>query len=39
MEEARLNHHASVEGGVMAQECGSVLSAFFAARRGKVPSA
>lgn len=39
MEEARLNHHTTVEGGVMAQECGSVLSAFFAARRGKVPSA
>lgn len=35
MEEQRLNHHATVEGGVMAQECGSVLSAFFAARRGK----
>lgn len=39
MEEARLNHHATVEGGVMAQECGSVLSAFFAARRGKSLSA
>lgn len=39
MEEKRLNHHATVEGGVMAQECGHVLSAFFAARRGKVPSA
>jgi tRNA(adenine34) deaminase len=39
MEEARLNHHATVEGGVMAQECGRTLSAFFAARRGKVPSA
>jgi tRNA(adenine34) deaminase len=39
MEEARLNHHTIVEGGVMAQECGSALSAFFAARRGKVPSA
>ena len=39
MEEARLNHHATVEGGVMAQECGRALSAFFAARRGKVPSA
>jgi tRNA(adenine34) deaminase len=38
MEEARLNHHATVEGGVMAQECGGALSAFFAARRGKVPS-
>jgi tRNA(adenine34) deaminase len=39
MEEARLNHHATVEGGVMAQECGSALSAFFAARRGKSLSA
>lgn len=39
MEEARLNHHATVEGGVMAQECGGVLSAFFAARRGKSLSA
>lgn len=39
MEEARLNHHATVEGGVMAQECGRTLNAFFAARRGKVPSA
>lgn len=35
MAEARLNHHATVEGGVMALECGGVLSAFFAARRGK----
>jgi tRNA(adenine34) deaminase len=39
MEETRLNHHATVEGGVMAQECGSALSAFFAARRGKSLSA
>jgi len=34
-DEARLNHHATIEGGLMADECGSMLSAFFAARRGK----
>lgn len=33
--ESRLNHHASVEGGVLATECGAVLSSFFAARRQK----
>jgi len=33
--EARLNHHADIEGGVLAEECGALLSAFFAARRGK----
>ena len=33
--EERLNHHAEVTGGVMAEECGALLSAFFAARRGK----
>lgn len=33
--EERLNHHATVEGGVLAEECGALLSAFFAARRGK----
>lgn len=32
----RLNHHATVTGGVRAQECGALLSAFFAARRGSV---
>jgi tRNA(adenine34) deaminase len=31
--EARLNHHATVVGGVRADECGRVLSDFFAARR------
>lgn len=31
--EARINHHAAVEGGVLAEECGSMLSRFFAARR------
>lgn len=33
--EARLNHHAEVEGGVLAEECGALLSRFFAGRRGK----
>lgn len=33
--ETRLNHHASVSGGLLAQECGEVLSAFFAARRAR----
>jgi len=31
--EPRLNHHASVEGGVLGEECGELLRAFFAARR------
>lgn len=31
----RLNHHASVEGGILAEECSALLSAFFAARRKK----
>ena len=31
--EPRLNHHASIEGGVLAQACGELLRAFFAARR------
>jgi len=34
--EPRLNHHATVTGGVRAQECGALLSGFFAARRGSV---
>lgn len=33
--ESRLNHHADIEGGVLADDCGSLLSSFFAARRGK----
>lgn len=37
MAEPRLNHHTEVIRGVMAEECGSLLSAFFAARRGKSP--
>ena len=31
--EARLNHHARIEGGVLAEECGKILSDFFAKRR------
>lgn len=33
--ETRLNHHAEVVGGVLADECGGLLSDFFAQRRGK----
>lgn len=33
--EERLNHHAHVEGGLLAEECGQLLSSFFAARRNK----
>ncbi len=32
---AQLNHHARIEGGVLAQECGKVLSEFFARRRAQ----
>ncbi len=31
--ESRLNHHTAVTDGVRADECGGLLSAFFAARR------
>ena len=31
----RLNHHTEVIGGVLADECGRLLSGFFAARRGR----
>jgi tRNA(adenine34) deaminase len=31
--ETRLNHHTVVTGGVLADECGAILSRFFAARR------
>ena len=32
-EEKRLNHHALVQGGVLAAECGALLGDFFASRR------
>ena len=36
----RLNHHAEVTGGVLADDCGRALSAFFTARRaGSKPDA
>ncbi|MBE0622942.1 MAG: tRNA adenosine(34) deaminase TadA [Burkholderiales bacterium] len=34
--EPRLNHHASLTKGVMAEECGALLREFFAERRAKV---
>lgn len=34
----RLNHRPAVRGGVLEDECGAVLRAFFAARRGPSPS-
>lgn len=37
--EARLNHHAVVESGVRAEECGRLLSDFFAARRRRTETA
>nr|WP_256448769.1 tRNA adenosine(34) deaminase TadA [Candidatus Nitrotoga sp. M5] len=33
--EQRLNHHAEIVAGVLANECGQVLSAFFATRRAQ----
>jgi tRNA(adenine34) deaminase len=33
-----LNHHAHIEGGVLSDECGQVLSQFFKARRGRADS-
>lgn len=33
--ELRLNHHATVTGGVLAEECGTMLSNFFARRRAE----
>jgi len=33
--EERLNHHAEIVGGIRAEECGALLSGFFAARRQK----
>ena len=31
--EKKLNHHATFEGGVLAEECSQLLKAFFAERR------
>jgi tRNA(adenine34) deaminase len=34
-DEARLNHHTLVQGGVLAEECSAMLSNFFAQRRAQ----
>jgi tRNA(adenine34) deaminase len=34
-EQEKLNHHADVVGGVLADECGTLLKEFFAARRSE----
>jgi tRNA(adenine34) deaminase len=33
--ETRLNHHARIHGGILAEECSKVLSDFFATRRAQ----
>jgi tRNA(adenine34) deaminase len=35
MAEPKLNHHTEISGGVLAAECGALLSSFFSARRKK----
>jgi len=35
---SRLNHHCTVTAGVLADECGAMLSAFFAERRARLRS-
>ena len=35
-DEPRLNHHTGIQGGVLAAECGAMLSAFFAERRAQL---
>ncbi|WP_414718698.1 tRNA adenosine(34) deaminase TadA [Trinickia sp.] len=35
----RLNHHTSVQGGVLAEECGDTLRSFFAERRQAIRAA
>ena len=37
--EPRLNHHARVQGGVLAEESAALLSSFFAARRSRTLTA
>ncbi|MBI5910485.1 MAG: tRNA adenosine(34) deaminase TadA [Betaproteobacteria bacterium] len=34
--ETKLNHHATVTPGVLAEECGALLRAFFAEKRAKI---
>jgi len=37
--EPRLNHHTEIQGGVLAEECGTMLSGFFAERRRQMRNA
>lgn len=37
--EPRLNFHATVTGGALAEECGALLSSFFSAKRNRTESA
>ncbi len=37
-QESRLNHHTLLSGGVMAETCGGLISAFFQDRRKKLPN-
>lgn len=39
MAEARLNHHTEVTSGVLAEQCGAMLSGFFSAKRKKAKPA
>jgi tRNA(adenine34) deaminase len=36
MAEPKLNHHTEVAHGLLAEECGSLLSAFFKERRRQI---
>ncbi|HJV02799.1 MAG TPA: tRNA adenosine(34) deaminase TadA [Burkholderiaceae bacterium] len=38
-EQAQLNHHTGIVGGVLADECGAMLKGFFAARRAAAAEA
>ncbi|NGZ87130.1 tRNA adenosine(34) deaminase TadA [Duganella aceris] len=38
-EQEQLNHHTEIAGGVMAEECGTMLKSFFAARRAAAAAA
>lgn len=39
MSEPKLNHHTEIAGGILAPECGALLSSFFSARRKKAKTA
>jgi tRNA(adenine34) deaminase len=39
MAEPKLNHHTEISGGILATECGALLTSFFSARRKKAKTA